>query len=36
MIKVGCFAWVNPFSLLQAQLDQIKQWGFSISYKYLS
>jgi inosose dehydratase len=28
-IKVGCFALVNPFSLLEAQLDQIKKWGFS-------
>jgi inosose dehydratase len=28
-IKVGCFALVNPFSLLEAQLDQIRQWGFS-------
>ena len=28
-IKVGCFALINPFSPLEAQLDQIKQWGFS-------
>ncbi len=28
-IKVGCFALINPFSTLEAQLDQIKQWGFS-------
>lgn len=28
-IKVGCFALVNPFSLLEAQLDQIREWGFS-------
>ncbi len=28
-IKVGCFALINPFSKLEAQLDQIKQWGFS-------
>jgi inosose dehydratase len=28
-IKVGCFALINPFSLLEAQLDQIKKWGFS-------
>ncbi len=28
-IKVGCFALVNPFTLLEAQLDQIKEWGFS-------
>ena len=28
-IKVGCFALINPFSLLEAQLDQIKSWGFS-------
>lgn len=28
-IKVGCFALINPFSLLESQLDQIKLWGFS-------
>lgn len=28
-IKVGCFALINPFSPLEAQLDQIKHWGFS-------
>jgi inosose dehydratase len=28
-IKVGCFALINPFSLLENQLDQIKKWGFS-------
>jgi len=28
-IKVGCFALINPFSPLEAQLDQIKKWGFS-------
>jgi len=28
-IKVGCFALINPFSPLEAQLDQIKQWGFT-------
>lgn len=28
-IKVGCFALINPFSTLEAQLDQIKLWGFS-------
>jgi inosose dehydratase len=28
-IKVGCFALINPFSLLESQLDQIKKWGFS-------
>ncbi|HAZ04628.1 MAG: xylose isomerase [Bacteroidetes bacterium GWF2_42_66] len=28
-MKVGCFALINPFSPLEAQLDQIKQWGFS-------
>jgi len=28
-IKVGCFALINPFSLLETQLDQIKKWGFS-------
>jgi len=28
-IKVGCFALINPFSTLEAQLDQIKQWGFT-------
>lgn len=28
-IKVGCFALINPFSTLEAQLDQIKEWGFS-------
>ena len=27
-IKVGCFALINPFSTLETQLDQIKQWGF--------
>jgi len=27
-IKVGCFALINPFSTLDAQLDQIKEWGF--------
>ena len=28
-IKVGCFALINPFSPLENQLDQIKQWGFT-------
>ncbi len=28
-IKVGCFALISPFSTLEAQLDQIKQMGFS-------
>jgi len=28
-IKVGCFALINPFSPLEAQLDQIQKWGFS-------
>jgi len=28
-IRVGCFALINPFSLLENQLDQIKEWGFS-------
>jgi len=28
-IKVGCFALINPFSVLENQLDQIKKWGFS-------
>lgn len=28
-IKVGCFALINPFSPLEAQLDQIKKLGFS-------
>ena len=28
-IKVGCFALINPFSTLEVQLDQIKEWGFS-------
>ena len=28
-MKVGCFALINPFSTLEAQLDQIKEWGFS-------
>ena len=28
-IKVGCFALIRPFSPLEAQLDQIKQMGFS-------
>lgn len=28
-IKVGCFALIHPFSLLENQLDQIKKWGFS-------
>ena len=28
-IKVGCFALINPFSTLESQLDQIKEWGFS-------
>lgn len=27
-IKVGCFALINPFSTLDAQLDTIKEWGF--------
>ena len=27
-MKVGCFALINPFSTLDAQLDQIKEWGF--------
>jgi len=28
-IKVGCFALINPFSTLDKQLDQIRDWGFS-------
>ena len=28
-IKVGCFALISPFSLLENQLDQIKSWGFT-------
>ena len=28
-IKVGCFALINPFSPLENQLDQIREWGFS-------
>lgn len=28
-IKVGCFALINPFTTLDKQLDQIKEWGFS-------
>ncbi|WP_198931811.1 sugar phosphate isomerase/epimerase family protein [Labilibacter marinus] len=28
-IKVGCFALISPFSTLDAQLDQIKEMGFS-------
>ena len=28
-IKIGCFALINPFSTLDAQLDQIKELGFS-------
>lgn len=27
-IKVGCFALVDPFSLLDHQLDRIRDWGF--------
>lgn len=27
-MKVGCFALINPFSTLDTQLDQIKEWGF--------
>ncbi len=27
-IKIGCFALINPFSTLDKQLDQIKDWGF--------
>jgi inosose dehydratase len=27
-MKVGCFALINPFSTLDAQLDHIKEWGF--------
>jgi len=27
-MKVGCFALINPFSTLDAQLDQIREWGF--------
>jgi inosose dehydratase len=27
-IKVGCFALINPFTTLDKQLDQIKEWGF--------
>ncbi len=27
-IKVGCFALINPFSTLDVQLDQIRDWGF--------
>jgi inosose dehydratase len=28
-IKVGCFALVDPFSVLDHQLERIKSWGFS-------
>jgi len=28
-IKIGCFALINPFTTLEKQLDQIKDWGFS-------
>ena len=27
-MKVGCFALVNPFSTLDIQLDELKNWGF--------
>jgi sugar phosphate isomerase/epimerase len=27
-IKIGCFALVDPFSLLDHQLDRIRDWGF--------
>ncbi|MDK3157486.1 sugar phosphate isomerase/epimerase [Kamptonema cortianum] len=27
-IKVGCFALINPFRILDAQLQQIQDWGF--------
>ncbi len=27
-IKIGCFALINPFTTLDKQLDQIKDWGF--------
>lgn len=27
-IKVGCFALINPFTTLDKQLEQIKEWGF--------
>lgn len=27
-IKIGCFALINPFSTLDKQLDQIRDWGF--------
>jgi len=28
-IKTGCFALINPFTTLDKQLDQIKDWGFA-------
>jgi inosose dehydratase len=28
MIKVGCFALIDPFSVLDHQLERIKNWGF--------
>ena len=27
-IKVGCFALIDPFSVLEHQLDRIRDWGF--------
>lgn len=27
-MKVGCFALIHPFQSLEAQLDQIRSWGF--------
>ncbi len=27
-MKVGCFALIDPFSVLEHQLDRIKDWGF--------
>jgi inosose dehydratase len=28
-MKIGCFALINPFSTLDAQIDQIKAWGIN-------
>ena len=27
-IKVGCFALIDPFSVLEHQLERIRDWGF--------
>ena len=27
-MKVGCFALIDPFSILEHQLDRIRDWGF--------